>query len=459
MSIKFELVPYTRGVGIEISERSDKTFPHFIKWHSDGLDLLTNQSFDFAVFINETPNEDIGTLIKIAKKVKQNGYICIICSEEISVHSLVASFESGMSIKENVKNEGVRFLAIQKLDKQITELDLHTPSKTCAVLRYGGIGDMMMCSHIFPLLKEQGYHVTLYTHPNSYEVVKLNPYIDRFILQDSGQVPIEWFREFCEYTSKKYDKFINLSESIEGSLLSLPDRVSYYWPTQARHDFMNRSYYELTSLIADVPYDTSGGKFYSSPKERVWAEKHRKKMSEPVILYVLSGSSTHKFWPYQDQLIAQILLMYPTATILLVGDDASKLLERGWENEPRVKMKAGKWSVRQTMTFCSYVDIIITPETGVFLAEQFGEVPIILLHSHSSPGNYAEELPMCISITPDECDCYPCHKLHYGSEHCSMVEVDDIKSEEVGYFAECQLKISQEKVFNAIEFILNKEED
>ena len=37
------------------------------------------------------------------------------------------------------------------------------PEKKAAVVRYGAIGDMVQVSSIFPGLKDQGYHLTVYT--------------------------------------------------------------------------------------------------------------------------------------------------------------------------------------------------------------------------------------------------------------------------------------------------------
>ena len=90
------------------------------------------------------------------------------------------------------------------------------PARTCAIVRYGGFGDMLQASSIIPGLKDQGYHVTVFTTPRGFDIVKNDPNIDRFHLQDQDQVPNEELTAFWEVHTKKYDKFIQLSENGRG---------------------------------------------------------------------------------------------------------------------------------------------------------------------------------------------------------------------------------------------------
>ena len=61
--------------------------------------------------------------------------------------------------------------------------------KTCAVIRLGAIGDALIASSIYPSLKDAGFHVTLYCQSGAgYEVVKHDPHIDRFIIQEVSEM-------------------------------------------------------------------------------------------------------------------------------------------------------------------------------------------------------------------------------------------------------------------------------
>lgn len=442
---KYDLVPYTRGIGVEISSEQEKLFPHIIKWSPEGLKLLRPESMDFVCY--DKVDADFCPLEELVSLVKPFGHFNIVLDTSVSVRKLLKNIK-GLTLQETISSQYDKLYVFTK-DSSGKVYVPPKSKKTCAVLRYGGIGDMMMASIIFPELQKQGYHVTLYTHPNSYEVVKYNQHIDRFIIQDSGQVPANEFRDFCLHTSKKYDKFINLSESIEGTLLSLPDRVSYYWPKEVRHEQMKKNYYEMTAKIAEVPLRLTEN-FKATVSEQMKAHEYRDPLGTPTILWVLSGSSVHKFWPGMDQMIARILIEYPEAEILLVGDASSRILEQGWEREPRVHCLSGVWTVRETMTFCEEADLIITPETGVALASQFTHTPKVLLLSHSSPSNYASSWSTCTPVIPQSCECYPCHQMHYGFEHCSTIELSDGSSEAPATISECQYSISVDQVMVAV---------
>mgnify|MGYP001297298917 FL=1 len=57
---------------------------------------------------------------------------------------------------------------------------LPKPEKTCGIIRYGAIGDMIMVSSLFPWLKAEGYDLTVYCQEgDGYESVKHDPHVDR----------------------------------------------------------------------------------------------------------------------------------------------------------------------------------------------------------------------------------------------------------------------------------------
>ena len=59
--------------------------------------------------------------------------------------------------------------------------------KTVCIVRYGGFGDMIQVSSLFPLFKEQGYRVCLNVSDRGYDVIKSNPYIDEILFQETDQ--------------------------------------------------------------------------------------------------------------------------------------------------------------------------------------------------------------------------------------------------------------------------------
>ena len=261
---------------------------------------------------------------------------------------------------------------------------LPKPAKTCAIVRYGAIGDNLMASSILPSLKEQGYWIDFYCQTGpGYEAIKHDPHVDRFILQGKDEIPPQLLKEFWDETMTRYDKWINLCESVETSLLAAPGRTPFEWPNLVRAKMMDRNYLEFTHEVAGVP-PPYRPKFYSTVDERAWARKTAQQWGRKNILWSLSGSSGHKVWPHIDPVIAQIMLEWDDVHVVFVGDEFCKILELPWEKERRCHLKSGKWTIRQTLAFAEVADLVIGTETGVLNGAGCMDTPKIITLSHSS---------------------------------------------------------------------------
>ena len=97
-------------------------------------------------------------------------------------------------------------------------------AKTACVVRYGGFGDMIQTASIFPRLKEQGYRVCLNVTERGSEISETDPNVDEILFQKTDQIPGNRLTEYWEKMSPCFDKFIQLSESIEGKLLIIGPR-------------------------------------------------------------------------------------------------------------------------------------------------------------------------------------------------------------------------------------------
>jgi ADP-heptose:LPS heptosyltransferase len=321
------------------------------------------------------------------------------------------------------------------------------PAKTACVVRYGGFGDQLQAANILPELKRQGYHVTFMTTPKGQDILKHDPHIDAFFIQDPDQVPNHELGKFWGAQSRRFDKFINLSESVEGTLLAQPGRMIHIWPDSVRRKVLNRNYLEFVADIAEVPY-RSEAKFYPAPEEAAWARKFIAGLNKNVferafpILWALSGSSIHKATPHADAIIARIMLEMPEAHVILTGDEACQILECGWETEPRVHLRSNKLTIRESITLAQECALVVGPETGVLNAVAFEEVPKVIFMSHSSTENLTKHWKNAVSLIPPRTECYPCHRLHFTSEFCHL--------EEETHAAMCQFNIKPEQAFEPI---------
>lgn len=351
-------------------------------------------------------------------------------------------------LRSEDRNEGREYSFFQVYKKRTDGKHLYShkaprPAKKAAVLRYGAFGDAIQASSILPGLKAQGFHVTFYGTPRTQDVLKHDPNIDEWFIQDTDQVPNAMLAEFWAHERKKFDRWVNLSESVEGNLLALPGRSSHAWPVNLRRKLLDVNYMELQHDLAEVPHDIAP-KFYTTEEERAWAKKERAAIGGGMlVMYSLAGSSVHKVWPWQDQLFARILLKYKDARILTVGDDLSQMLEIGWEKEPRVVCKSGKYTIRQSMAMLDVCDVVIGPETGMLNAAAHMPVQKIVMLSHSSANNLTKHWVNTTALEPVGAHCYPCHQMHYSFEHCN-------RDEPTGT-ALCQAAISLDAAWAAFE--------
>lgn len=506
--IKWELVPFTRGRGLDLGCGPFKAFPHFtgvdnghhgqFGWDikpdihvetCEDLSIFASQSMDFVFssHLLEHIEDTKKTLKEWFRVLKVGGYLCLYLphkdfypnigtegSNPDHKHDfLPEDIESQMPqgwdlvVNEN-RNEGQEYSFFQVYKKLSGNKNRWShkepkPKKTVGICRYGAFGDILQASSLFPGLKAQGYHISLYTTPRAAEIVKHDPYLDAICLQDQDQVPNVELDQYWNHLKKKHDKFINLSETVEGTLLALPGRMNHTWPQEVRHKYMNVNYLEFIHDLAGIPFKPCQ-RFHPSEDEKSWARKEKAKLGK-VILWSLSGSAVHKTWPHLDTVLARLLLK-TDYKIVLVGDQGCQVLEMGWENEPRVVKRSGIWSIRESLAFAQVSDMVVGSETGVLNAVGFEEVPKVVTLSHSSEENLTKHWKNTISLSQPKsevpCSGSACHLMHYSFEHCHRDLDPDCeeckKSTCVKHtgVAKCQSNITPDMMYEAIMSFIRK---
>lgn len=478
--VKYEIVPYTRGRGLDLGCGHWKTYPHFIgvdnghHWGQaaadvmcdcDRLDIFATGSLDFVFssHLIEHIEDYQAALREWWRVIKPGGHLVLYvphknfypnCGEkganpdhkhDFLPADITAAMPDGFDLIINEERNGGDEYSFLQVFRKVGEGREESwkepkPAKTCAVIRYGGFGDMLQAASILPGLKEQGYHIDFWTTPRGAEIIRTDPHVDRLFIQDTDQVPNGELYAFWEVLKTKYTKFVNLSESVEGTFLALPGRAAHLWPHKVRAKYLDINYMEFAHELAGVPLPPCP-KFHPTEEEREWALKQRAAIPGKVVLYALAGSSVHKIWPYQDNLIARLMLHDPALHVVTVGDTTASILEEGWEKEPRVIRTAGRWGIRQTLAFAELVDVVIGPETGVLNSVSGSDVPKIVFLSHSSKENLTKYWKNTVALEPRGCSCYPCHTLHYGWDHCH-------REDETGC-AKCATKIGLDDAWQA----------
>jgi ADP-heptose:LPS heptosyltransferase/predicted SAM-dependent methyltransferase len=498
--IVWEVAPYLRGRGLDLGAGDFKVLPHVISVDNMNheqfgftvkpdvladvtkLDMFASQSMDF-VYSSHTLEHVMdyaGALKEWWRVVKQGGYLILYLphkdfypnigqpganpdhKHDFLPADIIAAMPQGWDLVQcQERNEDMEYsmlLIFKKINRKYNMESWRDPrpEKTACVVRYGAFGDLMQASSVFAGLKQQGYYVTLFTSLPGADVITYDPHIDELVLFDKDQVPNGNLMDFWAWQKKKYDHWVNLSESVEGTLLAMPGRTAHTWSPQVRHSMLNKNYLQFQHELAGVPH-LPQVKFYATAEEQVWAARQREKLGDgPVVVWSLAGSSVHKTWAGLDAIIAQTLVNIPQTTFVLVGGPECGILEQGWENEKRVVRTCGVWSIRQTLAFLPHADLIIGPETGVLNAACCLEVPKVLFLSHSTQENLCRDwvnthafygkTTCCAARGPATLGVTACHMLHYGWAHC---EIDTVQG-----VAKCQADISPEEVWDVVGRIL-----
>lgn len=470
--IRFELVPYTRGRGIDVGVGSFKAFPHFIgidnnqderlfgtpAKHADiivpdgtELPIFASEFFDF-VYSSHTL-EHIKDYKKALKEwwrlIKPGGHLCLYLPHKdlypnigtpgynpdhkhdfLPQDIVDAMDELGdwdlVRNEDRNEDEEYSFFQVYKKGLKGDGLCYHSWKQraedkrpVAAVARYGAFGDMLQSASVLPGLKAQGYHVRLFCSALGYDVVKNDPNVDSFVIQDPDQVPQFMINYYFEWMRRTFPKFVNLCETVESNFLPGERNSHFWWPKEARHEFCNKNYVEMQHMVAEVPY-VFAQRFYPTIEEKLQASDRKRAAKGKVVLWSLAGSSVHKTWPGMDAIIARLMLSeaFHDTTVALVGGPECVILEGGWQHEPRVWRRAGVWPIRESLSFARVADVVIGGETGVLNSVAMEKVPKILFLSHSTVENLCRDWTNTYAIAPITAPCYPCHRIHFNFDHC-----------------------------------------
>lgn len=501
------IVKYTRGHVLELGAGTHKTFPHFTSVDNciamngvkhDAIDIALNckdlklfgtESWDsvFSSHLLEHFNKkDVPKVLKEwARVLRKDGYLVLYVPsanlypkagtpganddhkwdiypgdiEKLLQQNTDCGWTQLEKEERNKNDEYSLFLVFKKRDdgQFVEKIWERNPEsrKRALIIRFGAIGDMLQASSILPGLKKQGYHITWMGHANTANIVSHDKNIDEWCLQDIDQVPNHELGHYWISLEERYDRMINLCESVEGGVLQMPGKLQYAYSDEARRRvYGDINYLDRTADIADVPRGIKV-KFYSTNEEKEWAQKERERWQAPVIIWCLTGTSHHKTYPFVDTILRWIIEKTP-AIVYLYGDKfvakalQDAVLESLRKNNidtSRIIPICGLWSIRESISFAQIADIAIGPETGVMNAIcHENSVAKIIMLSHSSNNNLTRDWNNTIVMEPDNCPCFPCHRLHYDWTFCHKVE-------ETGA-ALCATNIKPEDIFKNIMNIL-----
>jgi ADP-heptose:LPS heptosyltransferase len=295
--------------------------------------------------------------------------------------------------------------------------------KKALVSRYAAYGDIIHCSHIPRLLKDQGYdYVAFETNTKGMQLLACNPFIDKLIFFEPARclavyTSLTLMDRYWRELALEYDLFINLYQSLEFGCVAMEEMPEYYMHQKAR-DWMGKiSFYDQTTKWAGFPelVGKYRGELWYTPKEREIVEKWMSKFKGKfVIMMNITGTTIHKILLDHQEYVDYVLKTYPDAEVILTGDDSCNEIIK---EQKRVTNIAGKFPFRQAAHIVRYVDCMLTMESGMGVIASMWETPSIQLMTSSSLVNHPNDAKGDFSLqSPARCS--PCSKGPYKFIGC-----------------------------------------
>jgi len=314
------------------------------------------------------------------------------------------------------------------------------------VVRHGAYGDVLHCSHIPKLLKENGFDYVAFECNNKGEaILRNNPYIDDLIVfeMSNGIVskqPQSFLEKRWPYKAKEYNAMlINLQYSLEIGYIAMEDMAEYYLSTEERREKYGKlSYYEQMNswlnrqllsedIKINIPSKVKADLYFTMEEERVVNSIYNREYSDKfVIICNLSGSSRQKYFLNSEKIIGEFLNRHEDAVCITVGDeDTRKHIDFVSD---RVVNRAGifdgihQYPFRQSMLMTKYADMAIGYESGLMVASTALGTPTVQLMTTCSIKNHGGEFKNDFSIQ-SPIACSPCHKGPYEFVGCPKIKV------------------------------------
>jgi predicted SAM-dependent methyltransferase/ADP-heptose:LPS heptosyltransferase len=457
--VRFEILPYVRGRGLDLGCGPWKAYEHMIGVDAAAypggnganlvcdvtkLEMFADASMDFVYSSHtlEDQEDTLATLREWWRVIKPGGYLILYLPHRdfypnigqpganpahkhdfvpadilTAMRALGGDWDCEISQERGGGNEYSFLQIYRKLADGQGPRETWSqprPEKMAAVVRYGAFGDALWASSILPALKAEGYHITLYTQEQGEQVLRHDPHVDRIIVHSEYLTPSHDLIPYWLHEKPKYDRWINLVQSVEARLLPAMHDVAFHWPDELRRARMNENYLQSVHEWAGVDGERRQ-RFYPTAEELAWARAKRAEFAGDVVVLNPQGSTWPKWWPYTEAFA--LMLAERGIHCVVLGDYRGEppKLPDAWGH-----FIGRDWTIRQAMTFAALADVVVGEESALVNAVAY-EAPLkIVLLSHSTAENLTRDWPNTVSVEPQGLPCYPCHRLHASSHFCTL---------------------------------------
>ena len=287
-------------------------------------------------------------------------------------------------------------------------------------------------SNVIRAFDELGYHITFEYNAKGVQMHSDNPRIDRHVAFEPSMMKTHEeklaFQKRHKRIQGEYDVYVNFSGSLEDSLIAPEESPEYFWPLHLRRAKNSHICYYDQSMkwagLTATEYMGWSGEIWSTKEDHEYIKKWLDPYKDHfIILWALRGSMWQKaIYPIVKDICDQWCKMHPETVIITTGDDFCRQWE--WEH-PNVVHKSGRMPYRQVMLISRYVDMVVTPETGLGIAAGAYGTPKIMLLTAASLKNIVGNDKNDFSLQSDAW-CSPCTRAIYNTDNCPTMEFDHL---------------------------------
>lgn len=293
--------------------------------------------------------------------------------------------------------------------------------------REGAYGDHVHMSNVIRAFYEDGYQVDMLYNFKGAQVHTYNPMITNHYFFEAGAKDItpKSYKAHLEKMKRfrqEYDRFVSFQNSLERTLLPGEGQPEYFWPLWLRRakttDICFYDWSMIWAGLTDQKYmGRSGDVFFPVDDHDVildwldqWSDKY-------IILWALRGSMYQKaMYPIAEEICTEFITRHPETIIITTGDKFCQQWE--WDH-PNVIHRSGRIPFRQALCLSRYVDMVVTPETGLGIgAGSFGTPKIMLLTAASLTNIVGNDENDYSLQSPAYCS--PCFRAIYNTDNCPV---------------------------------------
>jgi ADP-heptose:LPS heptosyltransferase len=256
------------------------------------------------------------------------------------------------------------------------------PLRTVLLVRFGGLGDVLLTTPLCRYLHTKGITVDYITSATNRALLENNPHI-RCVYAAEDDASFDWTRDY-------YDAVVDLRLYVE--------RMEFEGYQGHRVD----GFFHALEVPGDeIPSDRSLNLFLSESEEI-----HAQQMLPvgPRIAYVWSTSTKNRNWTREQNVAAVNALTSRGYHPVLLSEALVDVT--GMKG---VTNLSGKLTIREAASVISSCDVVVSPDTGLYhvasalgkpVATYFGPFPVETRATHSL---------IQLVNNPHGCDQYPCY--------------------------------------------------